>query len=198
MVLSSQHFVKGEAMETVQESGVARASGRGEMNEQEENRGFWGQWNYVVECCDARYMSLSIWHFPGGSVLKNPPANAGDVKMLVWSLGQEDPLEKEMGTHSSTLAWKIPWTEECGRLQPLGSQRVGHNWTTSLCFFSFTPDTSNVHSKLSGNPEVAWLLAGGAQYYFLPAWTLSLGPGQCNRTHDFTSHFVSCLLASSN
>ena len=45
----------------------------------------------------------------------------------VRSLGQEDPLEKEMATHSSTLAWKIPWTEEYGRLQPMGSQTVGHN-----------------------------------------------------------------------
>ena len=45
----------------------------------------------------------------------------------VRSLGQEDPLEKEMATHSSTLAWKIPWTEECGRLQSMGSQRVRHN-----------------------------------------------------------------------
>jgi len=45
----------------------------------------------------------------------------------VQSLGSEDPLEKEMATHSSTLAWKIPWTEESGRLQPMGSQRVGHN-----------------------------------------------------------------------
>ena len=45
----------------------------------------------------------------------------------VRSLGQEDPLEKEMATHSSTLAWKIPWTEEPGRLQSMGSQRVGHN-----------------------------------------------------------------------
>ena len=44
----------------------------------------------------------------------------------VQSLGQEDPLEKEMATHSNTLAWKIPWTEECGRLQSMGSQRVGH------------------------------------------------------------------------
>ena len=114
----------------------------------------------------------------------------------VWSLGREDPLEKEMATHSSTLAWKIPWTEQCGRLQFMGSQRVGHDWATSLSFFSFTPDTSNVHSKLSGHPEVAWLLARGAQYYFLPVWTLSLGPGQCSRTHDFTSHSVSCLLAS--
>ena len=40
---------------------------------------------------------------------------------------QEDPLEKEMATHSSTLAWKIPWTEKPGRLQSMGSQRVGHN-----------------------------------------------------------------------
>ena len=44
----------------------------------------------------------------------------------IQSLGQEDPLEKEMATHSSTLAWKITWTEEPGRLQPMGSQRVGH------------------------------------------------------------------------
>ena len=45
----------------------------------------------------------------------------------VRSLGQEDPLEKEMSTHSSTLAWKIPWTEEPDRLQSMGSQRVGHD-----------------------------------------------------------------------
>ena len=45
----------------------------------------------------------------------------------VPSLGWEDPLEKEMATHSSTLAWKIPWTEEPGMLQSMGSQRVGHD-----------------------------------------------------------------------
>ena len=45
----------------------------------------------------------------------------------VQSLGREGPLEKEMATHSSILAWKIPWTEEPGRLQSMGSQRVGHN-----------------------------------------------------------------------
>ena len=50
----------------------------------------------------------------------------------VRSLGQEDPLEKEMAAHSSILAWKIPWTEEPGRLQSMGSQRVRHNWATSL------------------------------------------------------------------
>ena len=45
----------------------------------------------------------------------------------VQSLDQEDPLEKEMATHSSVLAWKIPWTEKPGRLQSMGSQRVGHD-----------------------------------------------------------------------
>ena len=50
----------------------------------------------------------------------------------VWSLYQEDPLEKERATHSSILAWKIPWTEEPSGLQSLGSQRVGHNWRLSI------------------------------------------------------------------
>ena len=51
---------------------------------------------------------------------------------LVQSLGQEDSLEKEMAIHSSTHASKIPWTEDPGRLQSMGSQRVGHDWVTSL------------------------------------------------------------------
>jgi len=51
--------------------------------------------------------------FPGGSVVKNPPANAGDVAL---TQGCEDPLENEMATHSSILAWEIPWTKELGRL----------------------------------------------------------------------------------
>ena len=54
----------------------------------------------------------------------------------VQSLGWEDPLEKEMAIHSRTIAWKIPWTEEPGQLQPTGSQRVGHDWATSLHFTS--------------------------------------------------------------
>ena len=53
----------------------------------------------------------------------------------VRSLDWEDPLEKEMAAHSSTLAWKIPWTEQPGRLQSMGSQRVRHNWVTSLSLF---------------------------------------------------------------
>ena len=52
----------------------------------------------------------------------------------VWSLGREDPLEKEMATHSSILAWRIPRTEAAGGLQSTGLQRVGHDWATSLQF----------------------------------------------------------------
>ena len=52
-------------------------------------------------------------------------------------LGQEDPLEKEMAIHSSTLAWKIPWTEDPNRLQSMGSQRVGPDWAMSLHFTSY-------------------------------------------------------------
>ena len=54
----------------------------------------------------------------------------------VQSLGWEDPLEKEMATHSSALAWKISWMEKPGRLQSMGSQRLGHDWVTSLSLLS--------------------------------------------------------------
>ena len=59
---------------------------------------------------------------------KESTCDAGDTEMWVWYLGQEDPLELEMATHSSTLAWRIPWTEELGGLQSMGSQRAGHDW----------------------------------------------------------------------
>ena len=73
----------------------------------------------------------------------------------VWSLGWEAPLEKEMATHSSTLAWRIPWTEEPCRLQSVGSQRVGHNWATSL------PSTSFLPYKLCKYLEIIMYLSRG-------------------------------------
>ena len=60
--------------------------------------------------------------FPDGSVVKNPPARQ---ETRVRSLGEEDPLEEEMAIQSRTLAWRIPWTEVPGQLQPIGSQGVG-------------------------------------------------------------------------
>ena len=67
----------------------------------------------------------------------------------VRSLGQEDPLEKEMATHSSTLAWKIPWMEKSVGLQSMRSQRVGHDWTTSLHFIQ-------LNTRKTNNPIKKW------------------------------------------
>ena len=60
-------------------------------------------------------------------MVKILPANAEDIETWVPSLGQEDPLEEGMVTHSTILAWRIPQTEELGGLQTMGSQRAGHN-----------------------------------------------------------------------
>ena len=78
----------------------------------------------------------------------------------VQSLGQEDPLEEEMATHSRVLAWRFPWTEEPGRLQSMGSQRIGYNWTTRQ------------------RQQQLWALAHSEQFFFslprslpkLPRW----------------------------
>ena len=69
-----------------------------------------------------------FWGFSIGLVVKNLPAMQG--MLWVRSLGWEDPLEEEMATHSSIPAWKIPWIEEPGRLQSMGSQRARHDLVT--------------------------------------------------------------------
>ena len=76
--------------------------------------------------------------FPDVAVVKNPPASAEDAEMQVRSLGLENTLGEEMATHSSILAWIIPWTEKPGGLQSMGSQRVRYNWahaTFQMCDF---------------------------------------------------------------
>ena len=74
---------------------------------------------------------------PDGSAGKESVCSAGDKETRVQSLGREDLLEEAMAPHSSTLAWKIPWTEDPGRLQSMGSLRFGHDCTTSLSLFTF-------------------------------------------------------------
>ena len=81
-------------------------------------------WNCVsYVSCIGRWI-LYYLGFPGGSDGKESACNKGDPGSIP---GREDPLEKEMETHSSILAWRIPWTEEPGGLQSTGSQRVGHD-----------------------------------------------------------------------
>ena len=71
--------------------------------------------------------SVSLLASQVSLVVKNLPANAGDIGDTVSSLGWKNPLEEDMATHSSILAWRIPWTEEPGGLQSMKLQRVGHN-----------------------------------------------------------------------
>ena len=91
-----------------------------------------GAWIYLWAFCFVLLIYISV--FVAGEfftnfhvVIKNPPANTEDVKDMSQSLNRENPLEEEMATHSSILAWKIPWTEEPGGLQFMGSQRVRHD-----------------------------------------------------------------------
>ena len=82
----------------------------------------------------------------------------------VWSLVWEDPLEKEMATHSSTVALKIPWTEERGRLHSMGSQRVPQDWATSLSFFLSL--VNHILSELSTMTRSSWVALHGMAHSF--------------------------------
>ena len=98
----------------------------------------------------SKWHSFYLWDWVSlvAQRLKRLP---GMRETQVWSLGREDPLEKEMATHSSTLTWRIPWREEPGRLQSMGSQRVGHDWATSLSFFlSFFTFSLDWHGMKEG------------------------------------------------
>ena len=86
------------------------------------------------------------WGFLGGAVAKNLPANAGD---MVPSLSQEDPVQKEMATHTSILAWETPWTEEPGRLQSMGFAKS----RTQLSNFSFLPHSGLIVREKSESPS---------------------------------------------
>jgi len=82
------------------------------------------------------------WASLGAQMVKNPPTMP---ETWVRSLGWEDPLEEGMATHSSILAWRIPWAEETGGLQSMRSQRVGHDWVTKY-----------THAGLRLRPELGW------------------------------------------
>ena len=87
---------------------------------------------------------------PGGSVVKNPPASAGGAGV---TLGWEEPLEKEMATHSSILAWRIPWAEEAGRLQSTGHKQLEKMEQLSTERF-YGPGTENEGvAKTDRNPR---------------------------------------------
>ena len=75
-----------------------------------------------------------------GVQIREAHINNTAASSCLFSVAVHQIMEKEMATHSSILAWRIPWTEEPGGLQSTGSQRVGHDWATSLCFVLLCPD----------------------------------------------------------
>ena len=88
---------------------------------------FYVAWTWQLLNSQNHCFYSCLQSFPDDSVVKNLPAKQ---ETQVGSLGWKDPLEKEMATHSSILAWKIPWTEETGELQSVGSQRVRRDLAT--------------------------------------------------------------------
>ena len=88
---------------------------------------------------------LINWASLVAQLVKNLPAVQ---ETRVWSLSWEDPLEKEMATHSGILAWKISWTEKPGGLQSMGLQRVGHDWATNTnaLFINYLINLKSVHT----------------------------------------------------
>ena len=104
-------------------------------------------WLFVTPWTVARQAPLSVefsrteyWSrlpCPSPGDLPNPGIYPGLSCLLCWQTGSLLLVEKATAPHSSALAWKIPWTEEPGRLQSMGSLRVGHDWATSLSLFTF-------------------------------------------------------------
>ena len=94
----------------------------------------------------------------------------------VWSLVCEDPLEKGMATHSSILAWRIPWTEELFGLQSMGSQRVGHDWVTFISLHFSTSHASKFYLwNILNVIKVFWKRYKSIHNYFIIFLTLNSG-----------------------
>ena len=90
--------------------------------------------------------------FPGGGSDGNE--SACSAENLGWILGQEDPLEKRMATHSSTFAWRIPWTGESAGLESMGSQRIRHNWVTNT--FTTLTISLGIGQEMGKMPFIFW------------------------------------------
>ena len=87
---------------------------------------YWGQVSEAVWMLRSHSIIEAMWGFPGGSDGKESGCSARDLGLI---LGPKDPLEKEMATHCSILVWRIPWTEESGGLQSIGSHIVRQDWS---------------------------------------------------------------------
>ena len=129
-----------------------------------------------------------MWQSLVAQMVKNLPAMR---ETWVWSLGWEDPLEEGMATHSSILAWRIPWAEEPGGLQSMGSQIVQHDWMTNTLPFHFitlwvldmlrvwAPDSTERRGFPSTNKQcsdINWVSCNSTQFlHYLPRHSIMSG-----------------------
>ena len=110
-------------------------------------------------------MDRGLWHCRGDRDQDNPQEKEMQKrKMPVWGGLCKEDTEKAMALHSSILAWKIPWTEEPGRLQSTGSLRVRHDWVTSLSLFTFM----HWRRKWQPTPILVWRIPGTEEPGGLP------------------------------
>ena len=114
------------------------------------------------------YIPHVAWS-PMAQWIKNLPAMPEIQEMWVWSLGHEDPLEKEMATHSSVFAWEIPWTEEPGGLQSKGSQRVKHDWASMHATMTLNKDLKNIYTRSHSYIDLKVLFTLAVELLKLPA-----------------------------
>ena len=164
------------------------------------------QISYAYCICIYMYKSMSSQVV---LVVKNLPVNAGDTRDSGSSLGWKDPLKEEMVTHSSILAWRIPWTEEPGGLQFMGSQRIWHDWV-HIHTYADSDRTRNPEFYLLPSITVMW---EGSLSHDLPGlleaelsmtacvcvvlWTVSEERGLWSRQNSvFTPQLASCMGAS--
>ena len=114
-------------------------------------------------------------------MVKNPPATQEtQVQCLAW----EDPLEKGKATHSSILAWRIPWAEEPGGLQSMGSQRIRHGWVTNSFFFSTTLNNIEIFTHKYFNLRQRLLTSAHEHWGAGSLTVLSLTPSSSHSFHQ--------------
>ena len=144
---------------------------------------FWLPLGSCIGEGDGTHSSVLAWRIPGtgkpGGLLSMGSHRVGHdwsdlaaamQETWVWPLGREDALEKEMANHSSILAWEIPWTEEPGRLQSMGSQTVGHNWVNNTfieCTLSLYVCLQCPSQAFPARGEYSFLKLIFCYYYFL-------------------------------
>ena len=154
------------------------------------------RWRIDLWCWEKIFVSpFGLQGFPGGSDGKDLPAMR---ETRVWSLGWEDPLEKEMATHSSIPAWRIPWTEELVGYSPWG-RRVGHDLAISLLLWTARRSNQSILKEINPEYSLEGLMLKLKLWYFGHVmWRASslerlMAGKDCSNKKEGTTHKCSSL-----